>query len=96
LEYLLEKKQRKGSTTAAPSKSRNTRAMSIEGGGLASFMQCPRVRALYDFIGVESDELDMMAGDVFPVFDRDEGTGWWSGYNNNRCGFFPSTYVEEV
>jgi len=75
---------------------RNTRAMSIEGGGQASFMQCPRVRALHDFIGVESDELDFFAGDVFPVFDKDEATGWWSGYNHHRCGYFPHHYVELV
>ena len=56
-----------------------------------------RVRALYQFIGEDSDELDFEAGDEFLLLSAThEYNGWWIGQVRKRIGWFPSTFVRIV
>jgi hypothetical protein len=58
-----------------------------------------RARVVHQFIGEESNELDLLPGEVFPVFSAppaSEGNGWWIGKTFGRTGFFPSSFVQEV
>ena len=56
-----------------------------------------RVRALYTFVGDDSDELDFQAGDEFLLLSAThEYNGWWIGQVRKRIGWFPSTYVRIV
>eukprot|EP01106_Pelomyxa_sp_JSP_P005734 TRINITY_DN19106_c0_g1_i1.p1 TRINITY_DN19106_c0_g1~~TRINITY_DN19106_c0_g1_i1.p1 ORF type:complete len:294 (+),score=78.28 TRINITY_DN19106_c0_g1_i1:257-1138(+) len=54
------------------------------------------VRALFDFVGTDADELDFFVGDKFELIDKDDETGWWVGINLGRTAWFPSTYVVEL
>ncbi len=52
-----------------------------------------RVRALFDFVASEPEELDFKKGDVIAVLEsvyRD----WWRGSLKGRTGIFPLNYVE--
>ena len=71
------------------------RSMSVEGGGTRQFAQFPRARVLYDFIGEESDELDMLAGQEIRVMEECDN-GWWKGFNYDRVGYFPSNFVQPL
>lgn len=53
-------------------------------------------RVLWDYVGADQNELDLMAGDVIRILERDLETGWWTGELNGRTGLFPSNYVEEI
>ncbi|XP_064179806.1 GRB2-related adaptor protein 2-like isoform X2 [Anguilla rostrata] len=54
-----------------------------------------QVRALYDFIAEEADELPFSAGDVIEVLDRSDPS-WWRGQLRGRSGLFPCNYVAPV
>ncbi|KAJ8406655.1 hypothetical protein AAFF_G00295710 [Aldrovandia affinis] len=51
-----------------------------------------QVRALYDFIAEEADELAFSAGDVIEVLDRSDSS-WWKGRLCGKTGLFPSNYI---
>ncbi|OZJ02446.1 hypothetical protein BZG36_04392 [Bifiguratus adelaidae] len=51
-------------------------------------------RALYDWKATNSEELDLMEGDVMKILD-DEGD-WWEVQLNGRIGVIPATYVERI
>jgi len=51
------------------------------------------VKALYDYVGADANELDFFAGDSIQVLEED-GSGWWTGEIDGRKGLFPSNYVE--
>jgi hypothetical protein len=53
-----------------------------------------RARAIYDYPAGESNEIDLVDGEVITdVVQVDEG--WWTGTNSQgRNGLFPSNYVE--
>ena len=53
-------------------------------------------RALYDYVGADQHELDLFAGDIFQILERDYDSGWWTGELNGRIGLFPSNYIEEL
>ena len=65
---------------------------------LVALAECStRVRALYQFIGEDSDELDFEAGDEFLLLSAThEYNGWWIGQVRKRIGWFPSTFVRIV
>ncbi|CAL1587793.1 unnamed protein product [Knipowitschia caucasica] len=52
-----------------------------------------QVRALYDFMAEEGDELEFRAGDVIEVLDRSDPL-WWKGKLRGKSGLFPSNYTE--
>ncbi|ORY52680.1 hypothetical protein BCR33DRAFT_675530 [Rhizoclosmatium globosum] len=55
-----------------------------------------RVRALYDFPGLEEGELRLTYNDIINVHDDTTFKEWWKGECNGRVGIFPSNYVGKV
>ncbi|KAJ3195955.1 ESCRT-0 subunit protein hse1 [Irineochytrium annulatum] len=55
-----------------------------------------KVRALYDFPGLEEGELRMSRGDIVDVYDDTTFKDWWKGELRGKVGIFPSNYVEKV
>lgn len=53
------------------------------------------VRARFNFLQNNEDELTFDKGDLIGVIRQEEG-GWWEGIINGRTGWFPSNYVREV
>ncbi|XP_047669837.1 GRB2-related adapter protein 2b isoform X4 [Tachysurus fulvidraco] len=51
-----------------------------------------KVKALYDFIAEEQDELNFSAGDIIEVVDQTESF-WWVGRVRGRTGLFPTNYI---
>lgn len=54
------------------------------------------VRALYDFQGVEEDELNFKEGDVLTQLSSQDDQGWCQGRYQGRVGHFPGSYVEPL
>lgn len=54
-----------------------------------------QVRALYDFIAEEDDELQFCAGDIIEVLDRSDPS-WWRGKLRGKSGLFPANYTEQL
>uniref|UniRef100_A0A3Q3KII3 Osteoclast-stimulating factor 1 n=1 Tax=Monopterus albus TaxID=43700 RepID=A0A3Q3KII3_MONAL len=57
--------------------------------------QGPRCRALYQYIGQDTDELSFDASDVFDLVKEDP-SGWWTGRIRGKEGLFPGNYVEKI
>jgi signal transducing adaptor molecule len=54
-----------------------------------------KVKALYDFSGVERGELAFQAGDIISVTDSDYDD-WWMGNLKGQSGLIPSNYVAKL
>ncbi|KAL9967094.1 hypothetical protein ACROYT_G025259 [Oculina patagonica] len=54
-----------------------------------------RCRALYEYKAAQSDELDILPGDIITLTNKLDG-GWWQGELHNKTGIFPASYVEEI
>jgi phosphoketolase len=54
------------------------------------------VRAIYDYDGVEEDELTFKAGDIITKLSEMDDQGWCEGRFQGKLGLFPSDYVEPV
>ena len=52
-------------------------------------------RALYEYKAAQSDELDILPGDIITLTGKLDG-GWWQGKLHNKTGIFPASYVEEI
>uniref|UniRef100_A0A3Q3K5G5 Osteoclast-stimulating factor 1 n=1 Tax=Monopterus albus TaxID=43700 RepID=A0A3Q3K5G5_MONAL len=59
---------------------------------LSSIVQ---VKALYDFVAEEDDELGFSAGDIIEVLDRSD-TSWWTGKLRGKSGLFPANYTIQL
>ncbi|XP_038138343.1 unconventional myosin-If [Cyprinodon tularosa] len=57
--------------------------------------QGPRCRALYQYIGQDTDEITFEANDVFDLVKEDP-SGWWTGRIHGKEGLFPGNYVEKI
>lgn len=54
------------------------------------------VRALYDFQGIEDDELNFKEGDVLTQLSSQDDQGWCQGRFQGKVGHFPGSYVEPL
>ncbi|XP_053701738.1 unconventional myosin-If [Synchiropus splendidus] len=55
----------------------------------------PRCRALYQYIGQDTDEISFEVNDVLDLLKEDP-SGWWTGRIHGREGLFPGNYVEKI
>lgn len=53
------------------------------------------VRAKFQFVGSNDDELSFNKRDVFVITKQDDG-GWWEGTLDGKIGWFPNNYVETI
>lgn len=54
------------------------------------------VEALYDYEGVEDDELSFKKGDRFDKLEDEDEQGWCKGRMNGQVGLYPANYVKEI
>ncbi|KAK5855856.1 hypothetical protein PBY51_007496 [Eleginops maclovinus] len=54
-----------------------------------------QVKALYDFIAEEQDELGFSTGDIIEVLDRSDAS-WWRGKLRGKSGLFPANYTTQL
>ncbi|XP_006799838.1 unconventional myosin-If [Neolamprologus brichardi] len=57
--------------------------------------QGPRCRALYQYVGQDTDEISFEANDVLDLVKEDP-SGWWTGRIRGKEGLFPGNYVEKI
>uniref|UniRef100_A0AAQ4RM51 Osteoclast-stimulating factor 1 n=1 Tax=Gasterosteus aculeatus aculeatus TaxID=481459 RepID=A0AAQ4RM51_GASAC len=55
----------------------------------------PRCRAIYQYIGQDTDEISFDVNDVFDLIKEDP-SGWWTGRVQGKEGLFPGNYVEKI
>ncbi|KAL6108221.1 myo1f [Pungitius sinensis] len=55
----------------------------------------PQCRAIYQYIGQDTDEISFDVNDVFDLIKEDP-SGWWTGRVQGKQGLFPGNYVEKI
>ncbi|XP_041967464.1 unconventional myosin-If [Alosa sapidissima] len=53
-----------------------------------------RCRALYQYVGQDTDEISFNVGDIIELMTEDP-SGWWRGRFRGKQGLFPGNYVEK-
>uniref|UniRef100_A0AC35FQ33 SH3 domain-containing protein n=1 Tax=Panagrolaimus sp. PS1159 TaxID=55785 RepID=A0AC35FQ33_9BILA len=53
-------------------------------------------KALYDYIPIEGDEIELKKGELLEVISGPDHLGWCMGRKNNETGLFPASYVAPV
>lgn len=58
---------------------------------------CPQALAVHNYEAVENDELSLWPGDMVNIL-RKMSDGWYYGerIRDNMCGWFPSSYVQQI
>ncbi|KAM4696119.1 rho guanine nucleotide exchange factor 6 [Rhinophrynus dorsalis] len=69
---------------------RQSKAVDMTGNGSCQLI----VKAKFNFMQQNEDELSFNKGDTIHVTRVEEG-GWWEGSLNGKTGWFPSNYVKE-
>lgn len=55
------------------------------------------MRAIYDYVGVDMEELSFKAGDIITEIQPEDDQGWCRGvHSNGNSGLYPACYVEEL
>jgi hypothetical protein len=55
-----------------------------------------KVKALYDYISAEDDELSFKAGEEFTKLASEDERGWCLGQIGSKTGLYPATYANEI
>jgi hypothetical protein len=58
-----------------------------------------KARVLYNYVPTQPDELNLTAGEVINILDKNlEDDGWWRGeiISTGKRGVFPENFVEEI
>lgn len=57
-----------------------------------------KVRAIYDYVGEDMEELSFKAGDILTQIEAEDEQGWCRGVHSvsGNSGLYPACYVEEV
>ncbi|XP_071830818.1 protein kinase C and casein kinase substrate in neurons protein 1-like isoform X5 [Apostichopus japonicus] len=55
-----------------------------------------QVKALYDYDGVEEDELSFHTGDIFVKLEDEDEQGWCKGRVNDKVGLYPANYATPI
>uniref|UniRef100_UPI00358EE108 crk-like protein n=1 Tax=Myxine glutinosa TaxID=7769 RepID=UPI00358EE108 len=63
-------------------------------GAAGSGVQAEYVRALYDFVGSDPEDLSFRRGELLLVLDRPEEQWWTARNRDGRAGMIPVPYVE--
>eukprot|EP01090_Pellita_catalonica_P015572 TRINITY_DN4247_c0_g1_i1.p1 TRINITY_DN4247_c0_g1~~TRINITY_DN4247_c0_g1_i1.p1 ORF type:complete len:720 (-),score=136.68 TRINITY_DN4247_c0_g1_i1:60-2099(-) len=82
----------RGRGAAPPARGGRGAALPSPGRGGNSGGGGEYVKALYDFVPENADELEFKAGAVVQVISK-ESADWWTGKYQNRTGIFPANFV---
>uniref|UniRef100_A0A7S2W4J2 SH3 domain-containing protein n=1 Tax=Rhizochromulina marina TaxID=1034831 RepID=A0A7S2W4J2_9STRA len=89
------------STLAGKSSTRAPTSGGSRRGSAKSSKSRMRVRALFDFPGVQDGDLSFKEGDVFEADEKEfrtneKDSGWVTGWHKGKHGVFPSNYVQRL